>query len=258
MSAKVAFQPESTAENATGNAKDSLILDLCDTLSPCLARFATVVFFGQNVDTLLCTVPAQYLVLFASQLPRPLLKRRIGVAYPEIERNYLAFVSHNLLTDYPPLVVPCVPTGLSPRQRLIAAGMLTAHTPSDGEVLAQPAIRRGILVGNPYYDVDLIEFGMGVPLRHSLTFSTGSKTLLTLEKRVIRQLALRYLPREQVFRKKGFSVSLERDERTVALVDYLPTRVLSIPIRDMQNRFAAGVLKLWAERVGLRQPLFEV
>src|SRR5690606_9989104 len=188
---------------------------------------------------------------FASMLPDFVLRRYINPVYPEPYRNFLAFNSQSLLTDYPPLADVVGERKLSDLQMIAVASMYVAHTPSDGEVLSQPAIHRSILASNPYYDMDLIEFCLSIPLRHRLRITTKSKLLVALDKRVFRVLASRYLPRELVYRKKGFTIPFERDEQTRQFVDMLPTRALGIPINELQARFAASVVKNWADQRGM-------
>jgi len=214
------------------------------------------VFFGQNTEPMMASEVAQYLTYFASMLPDFVLRRYINPVYPEPYRNFLAFNSQSLLTDYPPLADVVGERKLSDLQMIAVASMYVAHTPSDGEVLSQPAIHRSILASNPYYDMDLIEFCLSIPLRHRLRITTKSKLLVALDKRVFRVLASRYLPRELVYRKKGFTIPFERDEQTRQFVDMLPTRALGIPINELQARFAASVVKNWADQRGMWSDAF--
>jgi asparagine synthetase B (glutamine-hydrolysing) len=209
------------------------------------------IFLGQNTDTMTCSVPAQYLVYLSSFLPRFILKR-YGLPCDDVLRNYLHLASRRTLSDHPSLALLAARSDLSTLQRLTVAGMYIAHTPSDGEVLAQPAIHRNILVSNPYYDMDLIEFCLSLPLRHRLSFSENSKAKVKLEKNIFRYVALKHLPRELVFRKKSFTISFERDRRTQSFMSSLPTCLMGIDLKDAESRFAAGVFALWGEQYGLR------
>lgn len=80
-----------------------------------------------------------------------------------------------------------------------------------------------------------------VPLRHRIA----------LEKRVFRALALKYLPRDVVYRKKGFTISMERDDTTRRLSELLPTSIAGIPVNDMESRVAAGIFARWCEAHGV-------
>jgi asparagine synthetase B (glutamine-hydrolysing) len=209
------------------------------------------IYFGQNSDTMTCTMAAQYMVYFASFLPS-LLRRRLGMRHSDPLKNYLALTSRKFVDDYPPLAAVGDMRALNRVQRLTIGGMYAAHSPSDGEVLAQPAIYAGIATANPYYDMDLVEFCMGIPLRHRLARSRETKLPIALEKRVFRRRALDYLPREVVYRKKGFVISLERDETTRRLAELLPTAIAGVPVKDMESRVAAGIFHRWCEINGVR------
>ena len=89
--------------------------------------------------------------------------------------------------------------------------MFVAHTPCDGEVLLAPALRKNIIASNIYYDMDLIEYYLRVPLVYRLEFSAESKFHIAIGKRVFRSIAKRYLPKNIVNRKKGFLVPVKSD-----------------------------------------------
>ncbi len=207
------------------------------------------VFLGQNSDTMLCSVPAQHLTYFAYTLPF-LLRRRL----------HPAFQHRNLVTSYltlakrfsQPLDTLCTlipPQSFTRIQKLTHAGIFVAHTPSDGEVLTQPALSHNIVASNPYYDVDLIEFAMGIPFHHRVTINRASKLKVVFEKKILRALAIRYLPRTTVFRKKGFAVSFARDKQSSRLARELPTHWGTLQLERIDERFAAKILVDWLDLI---------
>jgi len=209
------------------------------------------VFFGQNSDTVTCTVSAQYLTLVANYLPAFVRKRmHPAFAQSDLIARYLA-LGRKLVTGNPKLASVKIREDLSPLQRVTLAGLYLAHSPSDSEVLSQPVIHRGQLISDPYFDVDVVEFLMAVPLRHRINVSRKSRLFVMLEKRVLQQLALRYLPADLVYRKKGFTVSLERDERAKRFLASLPLQFHGVEADTEEARFAAGVLRAWAKSKGL-------
>ncbi len=208
------------------------------------------IFFGQNSDTMTCSVSAQYIIYFTSFLPG-FIRRKLGMRHDDLLKNYLALTSRQFVDDYPSLNAVCDMAILNRVQRLTVAGMYAAHSPSDGEVLSQPAIYAGIPTANPYYDMDLVEFCMGVPLRHRLSLSQETRLPIALEKKVFRARALKVLPKEVVYRKKGFTISMERDETTQRLAELLPTEVAGVPVKDMESRVAAGIFQRWCDLNGL-------
>jgi len=206
------------------------------------------IFFGQNSDTVTCTVPAQYLTFLANYFP-PFFRNRIHPAFTldRLIDRYLALGQKQL----PKQTISSLPKNAgntTALRQLTMAGMYLAHTPSDSEVLTQPAILRNRLVSNPYFDVDVVEYLMAIPLRHRITLSRKSPLYFMLEKRVLQQLALRYLPRELVFRKKGFTISLDRDDTAKRFLDALPKQVHETRVDTTEARFAAGVLSQWIEQ----------
>jgi asparagine synthetase B (glutamine-hydrolysing) len=210
----------------------------------------TQIFFGQNSDTMTCSVPLQYLVYFLSYLPRP-LQNRLARAEGDVLTLYLSLFSKGLLHDYLPLESVVNRTDLSRMQCLSMAGMYIVHSQADGEVLAQPAIRRNIPVANPYYDLDLIEFCLGIPFMNRVQVSRHNDHLLSLEKRVLRQFAVKYLPREIVYRKKAFTVALSRDAETQQLAEEFPQSIGGIQTNWSAQRFAAEVLRQWCFECGI-------
>src|SRR5690606_13187286 len=198
-----------------------------------------------------CSVPAQSLIYFVSLLPN-VVQRRLGLAHDDLLKNYLSFTSRKFVRDFSPLQDVCDITSLNRIQRLTVAGMYMAHSPSDGEVLAQPAIYKGIPTANPYYDMDLVEFCMGIPLHHRIAVAKEGKLPFTLEKKVFRARALLYLPKEVVYRKKGFTVSMKRDETTQRLAELLPHEINGMSVNDMESRVAAAIFIKWCEVNGLR------
>ena len=216
------------------------------------------IFFGQNCDTMTCSVIQQYTMYFIHLLLKPMMKylpnsirTKLRIPHDEMLVNYISFVSKGLISQYPPIYKLQNALQISNIQLMTLAGMYIGHTPCDSEELSQPAIQRSILVSNPYYDMDLIEYCLSIPLRFRIGLSLKSKTIFSLQKRVLRKLALNYLPRDLVYRKKGFTVSLDRDRRTRTLVDLLPSSISGIRLDNIESRIAAGVLQRWCEMNGL-------
>lgn len=207
-------------------------------------------YFGQNMDTMTCSMRAQYLNFFASWLPGS-FRRAGGLPHERSEENYLHYVSNGLVDDFAPLQDRV--TGGSTLQRLTAAGMFFAHTPPDGEVIAQPVINAGRLISNPCQDMDLIEFNLGMPLHVRISLRR-QRFLLSLEKRLWRRLALSYLPADLIRRYsgKGFNVPFNRDERSRDFARSLPVVHEGIRLPATRNRFAAAALLAWGQQNGIR------
>lgn len=209
------------------------------------------IVYGQNSDTVFCSAAPQYIPFFMRNMPAVLRRRahpRLGG--PTLDADYLSF-ARGYAGDVAALNMPPVPPGYQAAQRLIHLALFAATTPNESEVLAGPAIRRGILVGDPFSDVDVAEFALGLPLRHRLRFSRRSPLRVALDKRLLHAIALRHVPKELVYRKKAFAVSLERDARTQEIVAALPTALVGTPLLDLPQRFAAETLIRWCKQAGL-------
>jgi asparagine synthetase B (glutamine-hydrolysing) len=213
------------------------------------------VFLGQNSDTMFCCVPAQNICFFMQFLPR-IVRRKLHprLRYSSLAANYLSF-TRGFTGDPAQFHCPAITSPVSAIQELIFNGMFVVHTPVDGEVLTQPAINHNIATANPFCDLDIVEFAMGIPLQQRITITRSSKIGLALEKRILRQLALRYLPKEVVSRKKGFTVSFERDKQAQQLAQKLPDEIRGNVLKRLEERFAAQILINWQDLVGIDDKL---
>jgi Asparagine synthase len=209
------------------------------------------IYFGQNTDTMTCSTAQQELVYFLHRIPRE-LRRRLDqrLCCTTMLADYLSLYTHGQVTRYEPF--ERVYGGLDPLRLLTLAGMLVVHSPVDGECLSLPAVRRGIPASNPYYDVDLVEFCLRIPLRHRIGVSRSSKIGLTLDKRAYRMLAERHLPKELVHRKKAFTVPFKRDDETRSFQASLPATFGDRILVGDQERFAASVLAPFVDEHRLR------
>lgn len=202
------------------------------------------IYFGQNTDTMTCSVPDQSLVYFTSLLPR-LMRERLHPALrgkSDIDM-YTSFRTSGLVSHFAPLARF---RAYTPIERITCAGMFFGHTPVDGEIMSLPAIRSGQIVSNLYYDMDLIEFAMGIPRTYRLEWGHGSKIGIAFGKRIFKALARRYLPSEIVDRKKGFTVPVNRDDRSRAFFESLPTQIAHLKLSLPNQRFAAEMLRRWS------------
>jgi asparagine synthetase B (glutamine-hydrolysing) len=203
------------------------------------------VYLGQNADAMTCSTSRQYLVYFLHRLPRT-VRRRLHPALgcPSALSDYLSLTSLGKVTEYDDFSRRY--GTLDPLSLLTLAGQYIAATPRSGECLSLPAVRRGVIASNPYYDMDVVEHCLQTPLRHRIAVSRSSKVFLTLDKKVYRKLAERHLPRELVYRKKGFTIPFHRDEASRAFQSSLPRDWCGESLTDSEQRFAASVLTHFA------------
>ncbi len=220
------------------------------------------VFFGQNSDTMTCSVGHQYRLFFLYYYPA-FIRRRIKIQhynktirlpFDEMLKNYIFLRSKGFVSEYSHLHDLCDMSNITNLQLMTIAGMFFGHTPCDSEELSQPALHENIIISNPYNDMDLVEFCLSIPLRFRISLSVSWKLRFTLfiKKRVFRKLALKYLPRHIVNRKKAFIVPMERNEKSKEFISLLPTKISDMELTNIQSKTAAGVLREWCALHGLK------
>lgn len=209
------------------------------------------VFCGHNADTIVCSMPSQYQTFFASFAPR-LVRKKIHpwIGQGNYLEDYLSVVSRTRFRSVP-IVNNDYLLSLSRIHALSIAGMFIGHT-GEGEAFSLPVVKAGHIFSDPYFDMDVIEFCLNQPLINRLGISRTSRTLFYLEKKLARSLALQYLPRDLVFRKKGMTVPVERDESSKAFFNSLPREIGGIALKYPEERMAAAMLQDFMTRYSLR------
>jgi len=140
-----------------------------------------------------------------------MVKKRISpyFSHKEVINDYLAFISKGLINKIDDELLGKNFSKKESIVQLSLGGMYICHTPCDGDILAVPVINNGKIYSNPFYDVDLIEFCLGVPFRYRFGISVKeSRILFSLEKRIFRKLAENFLPKNLVYRKKGLTLPI--------------------------------------------------
>lgn len=208
----------------------------------------TQLFFGQNSDTVMAAMKGQYLAYFLHPVPAR-FRRRLhpALSHHTASEDYV-HLSRNFAEGLGSLALPLRAAEASGLHAITWTGMYIAQTPHDSEVYTQPSFLQGQDMASPYHDMDVVEFAMGLPL--SRRIALDDRRLPILEKHLIQRLALRYLPPDIVYRKKAFVVSFERDERSKAVYNSLPTEIGGIRLRQPHERFGAGMLLRWLEHCG--------
>lgn len=216
-------------------------------------------FMGQNLDTLLCTEFSQYATWILDKVPKLIRNKlsRLSSNYSDIGSNYIMFTSKYILSN--PKVIDLIPwfsklnTKFNNIQKLTILGMLLLPTPRDSEVFIGLAINKGILVSDPYYDIDFIEYCMGIPLIHRLQIDKKNAPYITLGKKIWLKLSERYLPYEDIYRKKNsFSPSIHKDNK---LQSILPQKILQISLKDADSKLAGTYLIKWTKKHKIDLPV---
>lgn len=206
------------------------------------------VYYAQNCDTINCCVPAQNVAYFSKFIPfRKFFNKNLS--YADTLRNYFNFYSYGLVNkdeQFEKLYIDNKYFSLI--EKLSLAGIFIVHSQSDSEVINEPLIAKNILISNPFFDVDLIEFFLGVPLRYRLRFSMNDRTKLILDKKIVRRLSLKFFPKELVLRKKGFTVPLI-NKKFPNVFQGLPNKIKNLNCKKLtsEQKFSLKILLEWCK-----------
>lgn len=205
-----------------------------------------VVFFAQNADTLFGSVIHQFSTFFYMLIPL-WLRRLIHVPYFKPMwsglKNYSSLVTLGN-TKWWPSEIPSIYTRTSLFTQLTFAGMLWGHTPSDGEVFIMPAIQKGISIANIFYDVDVIEYVLSIPLWQRIGYSKESRIRIAIKKLPL----LRLIKTKKIidsYQKKGLVLPKSRDVHTQAFFESLPKTFDGVTLKGENHKFALRILDMY-------------
>ncbi len=209
-------------------------------------------FFGQNCDNIMGSMTAQYLTMMLQPFPSTIRQRiHPALCHSDMLKNYL-HLAKNFSGDHAELSILQSSSDMSQMEKLIVAAMGTVGN-SSSEVFTQPAFTQGIMINNPYHNVDLVEFVMGLPLRFRLSFTKRRGIPIPVtEKHLIQKLAERYLPASMTKRKKAFTVSFDRDDVTRRLYEDLPEEFIGVSLDNENEKFSGAMLQRWIKQVGVK------
>lgn len=203
------------------------------------------IFFGQNSDVINNAMDNSVALKFGL-IPKK-MRRLLQIKSSDGFDAYVFKMSGGMVTEDPIDLGQRYPSDEYTNFQLGAiAGMYLGRTPTDGELLAQPAINSEIIVSNPYYDIDLIEFILGVPVIYKLRFKNSG---LSLDKKIMQKLALKNgVPLEMVYRKKGFTISKGNTADRANFFSNLPESLRGINLINTEHRFAALTLNRFIQK----------
>ncbi|MEY2641089.1 MAG: Asparagine synthase [Candidatus Parcubacteria bacterium] len=207
---------------------------------------APAVFFAQNADTSFGSVFHQFTTFFYMSVPR-VLRRFLRVPYFKPQQsavqNYIALATLGHTTWWPAGIAG-IPEKQTLLQQLSFAGMLWGHTPSDGEVFIAPGIQKGVAVRNVFYDVDLIEYILSIPIWQRIGYSKESRIRVALKKLPLLRLA-RKKGMLGAYEKKGLVLPKDRDLDAQAFFAKLPKTFMGATIKSENHQFALYALRLY-------------
>ena len=176
-------------------------------------------YFAQNTDTFTSSVAAQVNAIVMSNLPKFVRSKFTDMPFDDLLKNYLYHCSHGRITEHD--FSNFIDTKARQLTQIAQAGMYIGHTQADSEAINAPSIANNQLCSNPYYDMDLIEFYLALPTRFKIKLNRKTKTFISFEKQLLREIAMRHLPKKLVARKKGFVLPTERNEQGLRFFEEL-------------------------------------
>ncbi len=212
------------------------------------------IFFGQNSDTMFCSMLTQdyayWINFFQFKFFRFILPNKINqklyLISSDLYENYVYVSSGGMTKIIPEYISRHLSSKNSTYQNLIILGILMCHSARDSEEYACPAINRGILVSNPYYDIDVVEFCLSLPLRSRLGIKEHFIKLGN-DKKLIREVGVKYVPKEIVYRVKGFVVDFNRSNNTKKIANNLPSIYRGIHCKTLGCKLYVKIFKKWLE-----------
>lgn len=209
------------------------------------------IYGAQGADTITCSVVQQYISYFLNFLPQS-IRRKLhrDICYKTLLENYISLSTNGLINNWKELKEYLDPN-FSSIDLLSLGGIYVGHIPADGELLSGPVINNNVVFSNLFYDIDVIKFFLSIPLRYRLAYSKNTKTKIYIDKLILRKLAERYLPKDLIWRKKGWTVSLERDKQTQSVIANLPEQIFDIPLENDELKFRARILLNWGSLVDI-------
>ncbi len=209
------------------------------------------VYAAQGADTISCSIVQQYISYFLNFLPQSIRKKiHRDTCHKTLLENYISLNTNGLISNWEEFKEYIDPN-LSSIDLLSLGGIYVGCIPTEGETLSGPILNNNAVFSNLFYDMDIIQFFLSIPLSYRLAYSNNTKTKIYIDKLILRRLAERYLPKDLVWRKKGWSISLGRDEQTQSLIADLPEQIFDIPLKNDELKFRAKMLLNWGSLVGI-------
>lgn len=199
------------------------------------------IYGGQGADTINCAMSLLNIGYMSSFMPGFLRTKISPQMSNDIIDSCIRIRSRGLLNskDMPQTIMNSIQAISGKIERLSIAGMLIYHTPQDSETLSAPTINSNILYSNPFYDVDVAEFFLGIHLRYRIRFSREYLAKRFLDKIVLRKLAGKHLDAEVIKIKKTFNIPLHLYGVDKELEKFEARA--NIP-SDIRSKFAAYIL----------------
>ncbi len=207
----------------------------------------SVLLNGVLVDTYTSATPEIHLTFFSPYFPS-FLRSRHDLPYSDSIANLAHFRSKGIVKNIDPIYQTCAAhQGLA---RHVIACLLATNGANMIEPMLQPLLNARIPLTSPFFDMDVIEFCLGVPMWHSIRWRRAMMPI-TLDKTLFRLLAREYDYPLPIHLKKGFHIPLERDEAARRFNAQLPSHWNGIRLVNEEHRFAAASLLEWGHQLGM-------
>jgi len=208
------------------------------------------IYGAQGSDTINCCVPVQSVAYFSSLIPKIIRKIKYNLLISDdVVKNYLSIYSYGNVDYVPDNFRDIIYNLKGGIQRISLAGLYIVHTPADGDALSLPAINKNMIYSNPFYDVDVVEFFISIPLRYRIKLSPTKsiKRIIYLDKIILRKLAEKYLDKNVVHRKKGFTIPIYKNPYIMNLLNSEKPFYDDIKMVDLESKFRNFMFRLFVK-----------
>ena len=97
--------------------------------------------------------------------------------------------------------------------------------------------------------MDVIEFYLGVPAIYKIALNRNQKTIISIEKKLFRSVACDSLPKDLVYRKKGFTLPQNRSNDAHEYFAQLDNSYDGISSGSHYEKISLHLLKKYLESV---------
>ena len=214
-----------------------------------LDKYSTIIF-GQNLDTLSCAAGAQSTASLLPSIIRHLFYKEKDVLNFFLYRN-----SGHLSSENQDLINRFIPNNLTDFQKIILSGIFITHTPLDSEYFVLPSLIHKKQIFNPYYDLRIVEFFLGLKKRIHLDFSRETwKFPIKIDKYIQKKLWESLSDSQRVQSKKGFYLS-SNYYVVKEFLDNMPRTMNGKTIKLENQRFAAQNFITFCNEYELDNPI---
>ena len=193
--------------------------------------------FGQNLDTLSCSAGAQGTSVILPGFIRNIIFKEKSIVNFFLKRNsgFLSKINYEIINKF-------IDDDYSDYQKIILSGIYITHTPIDSEYFVIPSLINNKKIFNPYYNIELVEFFLGLKKKIYVDLSKNTwKFPFKIDKLLQKKLWFELSNHQELQPKKGFYLSKKYNPIN-NLIKPFPKYVEDKPLNIENQKFAAQSL----------------